>query len=85
MENGFKINEMKTKLVHFHNKRRPQPNIKISIGNQSVGQVTTHKFLGVHFDTKLTWKTHIRELLQKTTPSLNLTASCQIQPVVKQK
>lgn len=71
-DNGFKINEQKTKLVHFHRKNNLQDDINIRLNNKIIKQVPSVKFLGVFFDQKLNFKKHINELISKTTKSVNL-------------
>lgn len=55
---GFKINEQKTKVLHFHRKTIQQDNINIYINNQPIEQVSAYKFFGVYFDEKLNFKKH---------------------------
>ena len=67
-ENGFKFSTSKTVCIHFHQQRffskffiffifTPDPNILL--GKTPIKVVKKAKFLGLIFDTKLTFKNHI--------------------------
>ena len=62
-ENGFEFSTSKTVCIHFHQQYvffPPDPNILL--GKTSIKVVREAKFLGVIFDTKLTFKNHIQYL-----------------------
>ena len=71
-QNGFQLSTEKTIAVHFHNKRRMQREISLNLGNHNILFKDNAKFLGLRFDTKLTWQPHITELKAKCTKSLSL-------------
>ena len=59
LENGFKFSITKTKAVHF-SKLNGLHNIPpLKLGNVEISYVPVAKFLGLWFDTKLTWKHHL--------------------------
>lgn len=53
----IKVNEQKSAHVTFTLKRQICPPVKIN--NKDIPQTNTVKYLGIHLDSKLTWKTHI--------------------------
>ncbi len=44
----------------------------MKIYGEKIQNADASKFLGVHFDTKLDWKTHINHLKNKTNNALNI-------------
>jgi ribonuclease HI len=71
-ENGFTFSPAKTVCVHFCRKRgiHPDPDIHFGDGNINVSKEV--KFLGVIFDSKLTFLPHILNLRKRCERSLNL-------------
>ena len=69
---GFKISTEKTVAVHFHKKRRPQPEPVLQIHNVNINFQTEAKFLGMVFDKRLNFRQHIDSLRKKCLRSLNL-------------
>jgi hypothetical protein len=65
MENGFKFSSSKTLGMHFCNKRglHPDPELELYISET--------KFLGLLFDSKLTFLPHIKMLKNKSLKALN--------------
>jgi len=57
----------KTVLSRPANAILPLPNI----ASQTVERVTTHKLLGVHIDSTLSWSTHIEHIIKKATTRLH--------------
>jgi ribonuclease HI len=70
-KNGFKISINKTNAVLF-SKRNNLAGIKIKIGKEKIKMVNEVKFLGVIFDSKLSWKQHINYIIEKCKKRLNL-------------
>ena len=61
-ENGFKFSTSKTVCIHFHQQYGFFPDPNILLGKTPIKVVREAKFLGVIFDTKLTFKNHIQYL-----------------------
>jgi ribonucleases P/MRP protein subunit RPP40 len=61
--NNLKINLTKTNLMNF-NQRTQINNLLVNYHGQTIGEVSTTKFLGILIDSKLTWKPQA-ELIQK--------------------
>ena len=55
-ENGFKFSTSKTVCIHFHQQYIFFPDPNIFLGKTPIKVVREAKFLGVIFDTKLTFK-----------------------------
>ena len=45
--------------------------LDIKLIGEYVKQVSSHRFLGVKFDDRLEWKTHINEMVNSATPRIN--------------
>lgn len=63
-KNNLVINLNKTQLMHFYQRLEPE-NIVIKYNDQNVDTTTVTKFLGVHIDSKLTWKHHAENVCNK--------------------
>ena len=63
----------KTKAVHFSRKYKQNERYKpiLKMNNKPLEMVNDFKYLGIIFDKKLTWKTHLEACLGKTAPHLN--------------
>ena len=66
-ENGFKFSTSKTVCIHFHQLYAFSPDPNILLVKTPIKVVKEAKFLGLIFDTKLTFKNHV----------LYLKSSCQ--------
>ena len=58
----------------MHFSRRPtirKTTLDIKLLGESVKQVSSHRFLGVKFDDRLEWHTHVNEMLNSATPRIN--------------
>lgn len=69
VENGIKINVSKTKYMCFHKKNdyrskreSESVNSKVMIGDQEVEKVDIFKYLGIQFDSTLSFKTHYKQV-----------------------
>lgn len=69
--NGHSFSAIKTKYMIF-SRRNQEYNLNLRLNGQRLEKVTTHKFLGLILDSKLTWKTHLKELKIKCLRQLNL-------------
>ncbi|MDA3086478.1 reverse transcriptase domain-containing protein, partial [Campylobacter sp. CS_ED1] len=70
--NGFKFSKSKTQCVHFCNRRNCNEDPELKIYNTIIPVVAEAKFLGVIFDKKLNFKSHISYLKTKCNKALNL-------------
>ena len=70
--NGFKFSKSKTKCVHFCNQRNCHEDPELKLDNVAIPVVEEFKFLGIIFDKKLTFKSHINYLKTKCSKALNL-------------
>jgi hypothetical protein len=73
--NGFRFSTEKTVLMHFHRLRpRKTPVIipHLELNGQTLEAVPTHKILGLKFDEKLEWKSHMTYIKEKVNKRLNL-------------
>ncbi len=68
---GLSFAPAKTKIIAF-SKKRHLPPIQLSLNGATLEQTSNIKFLGLIFDSTLTWRQHIQELQQKCTQRLNL-------------
>jgi len=71
-ENGFKFSKSKTVCIHFCHLRRLHPDPTLFIDKTPIKVVDQHKFLGVIFDSKLSFIPHITALKTKCSKSLNI-------------
>ena len=70
---GFKLSAAKTTCVVFSKRKKfnsCQP--KLTVNKQEIVVKTEARFLGLHFDSKLTWKNHIEYITTKCNKRLNL-------------
>ena len=65
--NGFKISKSKTRCVHFCQLRKMHNDPLIKLEDTEIPVVNESKFLGVIFDRKLSFISHIKYLRTKTT------------------
>ncbi len=56
---GFKFSVEKTKVMIFTNKRKAKE-CKVEMFGTTLEKVECFRFLGAYFDTKLTWREHIK-------------------------
>ena len=71
-ENGFKFSTAKTVCIHFHQQHVFFPDPNILLGKTPIKVVREAKFLGVIFDTKLTFKNHIEYLKTSCQKALDI-------------
>ena len=70
--NGFQFSKTKTVCMHFCNKITLHPDPCLKLYNCQIPVVTEVKFLGIIFDSKLTFKPHIANLKKKCLKAMNL-------------
>ena len=71
-ENGFKFSTSKTVCIHFHQQYGFFPDPNILLGKTPIKVVKETKFLGLIFDTKLTFKNHIQYLKTSCQKALDI-------------
>ena len=70
--NGFRFSTSKTVGMHFCAKRKLHPDPDLSFCGQPLKIVKETKFLGLIFDSKLTFIPHIKSLKAKCTKALDI-------------
>uniref|UniRef100_A0A673MAK6 Uncharacterized LOC107721237 n=1 Tax=Sinocyclocheilus rhinocerous TaxID=307959 RepID=A0A673MAK6_9TELE len=68
---GFKFSVEKTKTIIF-SRKRIIPEINLKMYGRSLERVRVFKFLGIYFDSKLTWVDHINKVIEKCQKVLNI-------------
>ena len=71
-ENGFKFSRSKTVCVHFCQQRKFHPDPTLKLYGVDIPVLKEIKFLGVIFDSKLSFIPHINYMKAKCNKSLNL-------------
>lgn len=71
-ENGFKFSIIKTECIHFHRKQNQLLEPRLNLYNQPIKVVKQVKFLGLIFDSKLSFLPHLKYLKQNCQNSLNV-------------
>ena len=70
--NGFKFSTSKTVAVRFTRSTRQETVPVLKLNGEIIPYDNTVKFLGMTFDSKLTWSSHIDTLKTKVKKSLNI-------------
>ena len=71
-ENGFKFSKTKTKCMHFCQSRKLHLDPELTLDDVQIEVVPEFKFLGLLFDSKLSFIPHINYLSNKCQKALNL-------------
>ena len=71
-ENGFKFSKTKTKCMHFCQSRKLHLDPELALDGVQIEVVPEFKFLGLLFDSKLSFIPHINYLSNKCHKALNL-------------
>ena len=71
-ENGFKFSTTKTVCVHFCQQRKHHPDPSLTLNGAPIPVVPETKFLGLIFDSKLSFIPHLKYLKAKCLKALNL-------------
>ena len=72
MENGFRFSKSKTNAIHFCNKHKLHNDPELLLGQQTINVVKEAKSLGIIFDSKLNFLSHIKSLKTKCLKALNI-------------
>jgi len=66
INNKLKFNENKSKVMPMsRRRRREKKEIEIYVNNKILKQVNSLKYLGIIFDSKLTFRDHINHIEEK--------------------
>ena len=72
-ENGFTVSPTKTVGMHFCRRNQTYcANPILKLKGQNINFVTEHKFLGLIWDPKLTFRAHIKYLKEKCRSAMNI-------------
>ena len=64
---------LKTNFAPFHSKKlKPYKSLNLKIDGVNIQEVSTVKYLGVTFDSNLTWKNHVNELCLKLSKTVGI-------------
>ena len=67
-QSGLKVNDAKTEFCLFY--RKDSPPVKLNINNIELTSVKSMKVLGVLFDSKLNWQSHLQLAITKSKKAL---------------
>ena len=71
-KHGFKFSASKTCVMHFCRIRGVHPDPDIFLNGQRISCVDETRFLGLIFDRKLTWESHLKDLKNKCLKALEI-------------
>ena len=66
------LNPSKTWALNFNNNKKSKMEPRLKLGGEPISYKTSGKFLGVTFDSKLTFKEHIKEVKIKCLKRINM-------------
>ena len=69
---GFRFSTSKTVCMHFCRIRGVHPDPDLHLNGQRIPVVTEARFLGLVFDSRLTWVSHLKYLKTKCVEALNI-------------
>lgn len=70
--NKLSLNIDKTHFMLIEKRKSPATNFKLQINNTYLHRANTVRYLGIHFDDKLTWKNHIAVVEAKISQSIGM-------------
>ena len=70
--NGFRFSASKTVTMHFCRKRGVHPDPDLHLGNRRLSCLETTRYLGLVFDSRLTWVPHFRSVKASCQKALSL-------------
>ena len=71
--NRLALTISKTNFIIFHSSKvKPNQSLRIKINDAHIRQVDSTKYLGITFDSNLTWKSHINELGLKLSKTVGI-------------
>jgi hypothetical protein len=65
--NKFFLNINKTNIITFAPKQSSNSSLSVAFGNLFMNEIPVIKFLGIHIDKNLNWKSHVEYILPKLT------------------
>ena len=71
-EKGFRFSTSKTVAMHFCRKRGVHPDPDLYLGDRRLSCVETTRYLGLMFDSRLTWVPHFRSVKAACVKALSL-------------
>jgi ribonuclease HI len=71
-ENGFRFSRTKTVCMHFCQLRKMHPEPELKLNDNQIPLVKEYKFLGIIFDSKMSFIPHIKYVKSKCQQALNL-------------
>ncbi|GBL93762.1 hypothetical protein AVEN_166798-1 [Araneus ventricosus] len=71
-KNGFLFSPQKIVCLHFCRRRGLHPDPEFQLNGSTIPIVQETKFLGIIFDTKLTFRSHVKHLKIKSIQALNI-------------
>lgn len=77
--NGFRFSAKKTEMMYFYSGTEPVYKPPVMLDQKALNQPPSIRFLGLHFDPKLTYREHIAKLRSKCLKDLNLLKSISAQ------
>ena len=71
--NRLSISTSKTNFILFHSpKNKPRKTLNVKIDGNAINEVQSVKYLGVEFNSNLTWKPHISQLSLKLSKTVGV-------------
>ena len=71
-DNSFELSGENTCLTLFHNEENPKSLPQIELDGQLLNYKQNTKFLSVYITTKLNWRLHIENVINKARKRLNV-------------
>ena len=68
---GFKFSVEKSKVMFF-SKKQISENKKLNLYGKNLERVNSFRFLGLIFDSRLTWREHVKRIVEKSKGVLNV-------------
>ena len=66
------FNPTKTTSLLISRKRIPETHPTLKMNNTDISKKTTHKHLGITFNNSCTWSDHVKNIVEKAWPRLNM-------------
>ena len=71
--NRLALSISKTNFILFHScKLKPNQSLRINIDDALIKKIGSTKYLGLTFDSNLTWESHINELCSKLSKTVGI-------------